>query len=254
VKAEHADLSQAAFMRSPYGLEIVENCQRCELRAGHVFCDLPPSTLDTLQCLGFATACPKGTVLIAQGQAAREIAIICVGHVKISTASQTGKKICLGIAGPGTVLGLSAAVSGTTHQVSTEALEPCQLRIIKTDRFLAFLGRDNAACFAAVSCLSNDVRKMNHCVRLIGLSHSATQRLAQVLIRWDMHEEDAPKNKPCLRFPLTHKELAEIVGVSRETVTRLLSTFERRDIIHCQGTSLVIEDERTLRALASPAA
>ncbi len=241
-------------MQAPYRLEIVENCQRCKLRAGRVFCDLPSSSLDTLQRLGFATSCPKGTVLIAQGQAAREIAILCVGHVKISTASQTGKKICLGIAGPGTVLGLSAAISGAPHQVLIEALEPCQLRIIKTDRFLAFLRRDIVACFAAVSCLGNEVRKMNHCVRLIGLSHSATQKLAQVLIRWDMHEDDEPKDKPHLRLPLTHKELAEIVGVRRETVTRLLSTFEERAIIHCRGRTLVIEDERTLRALASPAA
>jgi CRP/FNR family transcriptional regulator len=241
-------------MRSPYGLEIVENCQRCKLRAGHVFCDLPGLTLNTLQRLGFATACPKGMVLVAQGQAAREVAIVCVGHVKISTASPSGKKICLGIAGPGTVLGLSAAISGTRHQVLIEALEPCQLRIIKTERFLAFLRRDNVACFAAVACLSNDVRKMNRCVRLIGLSHSATQKLAQVLIRWDMHEDDEPQGKPRLRFPLTHKELAEILGVSRETVTRLLSTFEERAIIHFRGTTLVIEDERTLRALASRAA
>jgi len=95
---------------------------------------------------------------------------------------------------------------------------------------------------------------MNRCVRLIGLSHSAAQKLAQVLIRWDLHAENEPRGKPRLRFPLTHKELAEILGVSRETVTRLLGTFERQELIHCRGTTLVIEDERTLRALASPAA
>jgi CRP/FNR family transcriptional regulator len=160
----------------------------------------------------------------------------------------------LGIAGPGAVLGLGAAISGRLHQVSIETLEPCQLRIIKADRFLDFLKKDSVACFATLTSLTNEVRKMYRCVRLLGLSQSATQRLAQVLIRWDMHEEDEPKNKPCLRFPLTHKELAEMVGVSRETVTRLLSTFQKRDIIHCQGTTLVIEDERTLRALAAPAA
>ena len=241
-------------MRSPYGLEIVENCQRCKLRAGRVFCDLPRPILNALQRRGFATACPAGTVLIAQGQPAREIAVVCAGHVKISTSSQTGKRICLGLAGPGAVLGLSAAISGTPHQVSIEALEPCQLRFLKTDGFLALLKKDSVACLAAVTSLSNEVRKMYRCVRLIGLSQSATQRLAQVLIRWDMHEGDEPKNKLCLRVPLTHKELAEIVGVSRETVTRLLSAFQQRDIIHCQGTTLVIEDQRTLRALASPAA
>lgn len=241
-------------MRSPYGLEIVENCQLCKLRARRVFCDLPRPTLNALQHLGFATACPKGSVLVAQGQPAREVAVVCVGHVKISTASQTGKRICLGIAGPGTVLGLSAAISGTPHQVWIEALEPCQLRIIKTDRFLRLLRKDHAACFAAVTCLSNEVRKMHSCLRLFGLTHSAAERLARVLVQWEIREDDEPKTKLRLKFSLTHQELAEILGVARETVTRLLTSFEQKQLIRCRGTTLVIEDERTLRALAAVAA
>jgi CRP/FNR family cyclic AMP-dependent transcriptional regulator len=240
-------------MPSPYGLEIVENCQRCKLRAGRVFCDLPRPTLNAFQRLGFATACPKGAVLVAQGQPAREIAVVCVGHVKISTASETGKRICLGIARPGSVLGLSAAISGTAHQVWIEALEPCQLRIIKTDRFLAFLRKDHAACFAAVACLSKEVRKMHGCVRLFGLTHSTAERLARVLVHWEIREDDEPKTKLRLRFPLTHQELAEMLGVARETVTLLLTSFERKELIRCHGATLVIENERTLRALAAAA-
>ena len=240
-------------MQSLYGFEIVENCRRCKQRAGRVFCDLPLPTLDALQALGFATACPKGSLLFAQGQPSREISVLCVGHVKISTASKTGKRICLGIVGPGTVLGLSAAISGKPHQVLIEALEPCQLRVIKADSFLALLRSEQAACFAAVTCLSNDVRRIHDCALLFGLSHSAAERLARVLVRWDMHEDDEPKSRLRLRFPLTHQELAEILGVARETVTRLLSTFERRHLIRCCGSTLVIEDERALRALATAA-
>ena len=238
-------------MRSPYGLEIVESCLRCRLRAERLFCNLPPRSLDALQALGFATACPKGSVLSVRGQSAREISIVCQGHVKITTASQTGRKICLGIARPGTVLGLSAAISRKPHQVTIETLEPCQLRIIQADRFLALLRNDPAACFAAATSLSNDVRKMHDCARLFGLSHSAAQKLARVLVRWDIHEDNEAKNKRRLGFPLTHQELAEIIGVSRETVTRLLSTFEQKELIRCRGTTLVIEDERKLRTLAA---
>jgi len=68
-----------------------------------------------------------------------------------------------------------------------------------------------------------------------------------------IHEDDDPRDGLRLRYPRTHKELAEILGVSRETVTRLLSTFEKQELIHCRGATLVIEDERTLRALASAA-
>jgi len=240
-------------MRSPYGLEIVESCLRCRLRGEESFCDLPRRSLDALQRLGFATVCPKGSVLSAERQSAREISIVCQGHVKISAGSQTGKTICLGIAGPGTVLGLSAAISKTPHQVRIETLEPCQLRIIKADRFLALARDDQSVCFAAAKCLSNDVRKMHECARLFGLSHSAAQKLAQVLVGWDIHEDSEPKGKPRLRFHLTHQELAEVLGVARETVTRLLTSFERKELIHCRGATLVIENERRLRALAAVA-
>ena len=241
-------------MHSSYGLEIVENCERCKLRRGRLFCDLPRPSLNALQQLGFATACPKGTMLFAQDQAPHDVAVVCAGHVKIYTGYHAGKKVCVGIAGPGTVLGLTAAISGSPHQVSIEALEPCQLRIVKADRLLSFLHNDNAACFAAAMCLSKEVQKMNNCLRLIGLSQPAIQRLVQVLICWDIHEEDEPQDRRHLLFPLTHKEFAEIIGASRETVTRLFSAFERRHIIHRSGTTLVIKDERTLRNLASSAA
>jgi CRP/FNR family cyclic AMP-dependent transcriptional regulator len=240
-------------MRSPYGLEIVETCRRCKLRVGRVFCDLPGATLDVLQSLGFTSACPKGSVLIAQGQPAREISVLCAGHVKISTGSQSGKRICLGIAGPGAILGLSAAVSGKPHEVLIEALEPCQLKVIKASRFVGLLRQDQAACFAAVTCLSKYLRKMRDCARLFGLSHSAAERLARVLIEWDMHEDDEPKSRLRLRLPLTHQELAEILGIARETVTRLLGTFEQKELIRCRGTTVVIEDEQALRALAAAA-
>jgi CRP/FNR family transcriptional regulator len=99
--------------------------------------------------------------------------------------------------------------------------------------------------------LSNEVRKLHDCARLFGLSHSTAERLARVLIQWEIREDDEAKSKLSLRFPLTHQELAEFIGVSRETVTRLLTTFERNQLIRCSGDSLVIEDERRLRALAA---
>ena len=237
-------------MHSPYGLEIVESCLGCTLQRGASFCNLPSRSLDKLQSLGFVTACPKGSILITEGQSPREIFIVCVGHVKIFIVSKVGKRLCLGIGGPGTILGLSAAISGGPHQVTVETLEPCQLRVTKADRFLTFLRQDQAACFAALRCLSSDVRKMHACSRLLGLSNSAAQRLARVLVRWEMYEANALEGKPCLRFPLSHRELAEILGVSRETVTRLLIAFEKKELIHCCADSIVIKDEHTLRTLA----
>jgi CRP/FNR family transcriptional regulator len=234
-----------------YGLEITGSCLRCKLRVGRLFCDLPRPTLETLQTLGFTAACPKGNVLFSQGQSPREISVLCLGHVKVSTASETSRSVCLGIAEPGAVLGLSATISGKPYEVSIEALEPCQLKVIRGDRFLNFLRNDRAACLAVLKCLSNDVRKAHESVRLFGLSHSVTERLANVLLRWCMRDDQQPKNGIRLRFPLTQRELAQMLGTTRGTAGRALRSLERKRIIQCHGSSLIIQDKHALRLLSS---
>ena len=238
-------------MPSPYGLEITESCLRCKLRVERLFCNLPRRTLETLQTLGFTTACPKGNVLFSQGQSPHEISVLCLGHVKVSTASQTRGTVCLGIAEPGAVLGLSATISGKPYEVSIEALEPCQLKVIGGDRFLNFLRNDRAACLAVLKCLSNDVRKAYEPVRLFGLSHSATEKLANVLLRWCMRDDRQPKNGIRLRFPLTQRELAQMLGTNRVTAGRALRSLERKRIIQRHGASLIIQDKHALRLLSS---
>ena len=238
-------------MPPPYGLEITESCLRCKLRVERLFCNLPRPTLETLQTLGFTTACPKGNVLFSQGQSPREISVLCLGHVKVSTASQTGRTVCLGIAEPGAVLGLSATISGKPYEVSIEALESCQLKVIRGDRFLNFLRNDRAACLAVLKCLSNDLRKAHECVRLLGLSHSVTGKLANLLLRWCMRDDQQPKNGIRLRFPLTQRELAQMLGTNRETAGRALRSLEQKRIIQYHGSSLIIQDEHALRLLSS---
>ena len=113
-------------MRFPYSLEITENCLECKLRVGRLFCDLPRATLELLQSLGVSIACPKGAILFAEGQLPRQIVVLCMGHVKLSVASQTGRTFCLGIAEPGTVLGLGA-VSVTAIFRQRFPLSPTQV-------------------------------------------------------------------------------------------------------------------------------
>jgi CRP/FNR family transcriptional regulator, cyclic AMP receptor protein len=237
-------------MRLPYGLEITEKCLECKLRAGRLFCDLPRPTLEVLQTLGFTIACPKGTILFAQGQSPREIFVLCLGHVKIVMASPAGKEFCVGIVEPGTVLGLSAAISGKAHEVTVEAAEPCQLRVIKKDRFLGLLRNDGAACLAAIRCLSNDIQKTHECLRLLGLSHSVTVKLAKLLVQLSAQEPVGSGNKVRLTVPLTHQELAHMLGVTRETVTRLLTGFRQKKLIQHCGSNVVIQDEHALRVVA----
>ncbi len=234
-------------MRFPYGLEITENCVDCKLRPGRLLCDLPRTTLERLQTLGVSTACPKGSILFTQGQSPQQIFVLCIGHVKLSMVSPTSRRFCCGIAEPGMVLGLSAAISGKPHEVDAEALEACHLRIVKASPLLDLLREDDAACIAAGRCLSNDVQRIIGCVRLLGLSHSGIQRLAKLLIQLSARE--GTKTRTVVY--LSHRELAQMLGMTRETVTRLLVLLTEQKIIQRNGPYVLVGDENALRMLSS---
>ncbi len=90
---------------SPYGLDIIESCFTCKLRADRIFCDLPAAALQSFEAIKYATAYPKGAVLFVEGQAPRGIFVLCKGRVKLSISSSDGKTLILKIAESGEVLG-----------------------------------------------------------------------------------------------------------------------------------------------------
>ena len=141
-------------MPSPYGMEIVESCLPCKLRAKRSFCDLPPAALQAFEGIKYATAYPRGAVLFVQGQLPRGIFVLCKGSAKLAIDSPSGTTVIVKVAEPGEVLGLSAALSGNPYEVTAETIDPCQVNFVKRDDFLRFLKDDVEACFKVAEQLS----------------------------------------------------------------------------------------------------
>ena len=99
-------------LKTPYGLEIIENCQSCKLRQEGWFCGLPPEALRSFSGATRPAIYPGGAVLFVEGQAARGAFVLCSGKVKLSTTSREGKVLIVKMAQPGEVLGLSAVITG----------------------------------------------------------------------------------------------------------------------------------------------
>jgi CRP/FNR family cyclic AMP-dependent transcriptional regulator len=236
---------------SPYGLDIIENCLSCKMRAEHIFCDLPANALHSFEAIKYATAYPKGAVLFVEGQAPRGIFVLCKGRVKLSICSTDGKTLILKIAEPGEVLGLSATVSGKTYELTAETIDPCQVNFVKREDFLRFLKEHADACFRVAEQLSEKYNTACREIRSLGLSHSAAEKLAKLLLEWSSRSGESNKQEPRLRLSLTHEEIAQMIGTSRETVTRLFAELKKRQIVHARGATLVIRNKVALRALAS---
>jgi CRP/FNR family cyclic AMP-dependent transcriptional regulator len=238
-------------MLSPYGLEIVESCMTCKLRADRIFCDLSPTALQTFENIKFASAYPQGAVLFVEGQVPRGIFVLCKGMVKLSINSPSGRTMIVKLAEPGEVLGLSATISGKPYEVTAETIDPCQVNFVKRDDFLRFLKEDVEACFKVAEQLSAKYHNACKEVRALGLSHSAAEKLATLLLEWSSKNGEASKAEPRLRLKLTHEEIAQMIGTSRETVTRLFAEMKKQQIVQTKGSTLVIRNTAALKDIAN---
>jgi CRP/FNR family cyclic AMP-dependent transcriptional regulator len=235
-------------MSTPYGIEITENCLICKLRHSGFFCDLPKPSLDDLERIKYASAYPQGAVLFVEGQAPRGVYIVCSGRVKLSTASRDGKTLILRIAQGGEVLGLHATVSGKPYELTAETLQPCQLDFVRRDDFLRFLQNHADACLHAAQHLSQNCQSAYDMIRSLGLSHSVSEKLARLLLEWANDGEKTPDGIR-IKVSLTHEEIAQLIGTSRETVTRVLGEFRDQQIAQLRGSTLLIRNKIGLEKL-----
>ncbi|MGC2162396.1 MAG: Crp/Fnr family transcriptional regulator [Silvibacterium sp.] len=236
-------------MRSPYGLEIIENCIACPLLRDRVFCNLSPAGLQRLSTITSASSYPKGATLFVEGQAARGVFILCNGRVKLSTSSTDGKTLIVRIADPGEVLGLPASVTGKPYELTADVIEPTQANFISRTDFLSFLRENGEAALRVAQQLGETYHAAIAEMRSIGLSHSAAEKLARFLLDWCASRGNG-KAEIRAKLALTHEEIAQMIGASRETVTRLFTEFKKKQLLEIKGSTLIIRSKTGLENLA----
>jgi CRP/FNR family transcriptional regulator, cyclic AMP receptor protein len=236
---------------SPYGMDITESCLACRSHTGQVFCSFSATTLKAFEAIKFATIYPAGSVLFLEGQAARGVFVLCKGRVKLSICSSEGKSLILKIAEPGEVLGLSATVSGRAYGLTAETLDPCQVNFVKRDDFLRLVREHGDACLHTVEALSDKYNAACQEIRSLGLSHSAAERLGRFLLECSSRSGQAGAQQPRLKIGLTHEEIAELIGTSRETVTRVFTEMRKRQIVEINGATVLIRNKAALERLVA---
>jgi CRP/FNR family cyclic AMP-dependent transcriptional regulator len=238
-------------MPSPYNIEIQNNCTICARGAERLFCSLSPPAMKTLDSIKFTGVYPKGSVLFVDGEEPRGIFILCSGRAKLTTSSSEGRTLIVKIAEPGEVLGASATILGRPYEVTAETLEPAQLNFIKRDDFLRFLNAHTEACLHTAQQLSEKYQSAQREIRSLGLAQSTSEKLGKLLLDWcALHGETTPRGVR-LKVLLTHEEIAQMIGTTRETVTRLLSDFKRRKIVEVKGSTILVTDKMELEKLVS---
>jgi CRP/FNR family transcriptional regulator, cyclic AMP receptor protein len=235
-------------MKTPYGLQVIESCLTCPLVKDRIFCDLPGPALAKLDAISSSATYPKDAILFVEGQEPRGVFVLCNGRVKMSTTSADGKSIIVRIAESGEIVGLPGTLSGKPYELTAEALEPLQANFIPRDLFMQFLREHGEAALRVAEILSNIYHATLLEVRYLGFSGSTAEKLARFLL--DLPATPA-QNNGHLRatLTLTHKDIGEMIGASRETVTRLFAHFKREGLIEVHGASVLIANRANLEKL-----
>jgi CRP/FNR family transcriptional regulator len=151
----------------------------------------------------------------------------------------------------GEILGLSATISGKPYELRAETTEPCQVNFVKREDFLRFLREHSEACLRAAEQLSDKYTCSCREIRTLVLSHSVGEKLAKLLLSWSTKDSNGATGEPPVTLTLTHEEIAQMIGSSRETVTRIFGELKKRQILQTKGSTLLIRNKAALKVMAS---
>ena len=234
---------------SASGIAVVTRAATTEV-SGDFYAGLSAVTLKELQKIEHVASFPAGAIIFMEGQPARGVYVLRTGRVKLLTTNSDGRTLIMKIAKPGEALGLNSVITGKPYDLTAEILQPAELAFIPRADFLKCITEHGDACMHFASHLSRDCQAAYDLVRSIGLCQSVSERLARFLLDWSTNGS-ALDGTVRVKMALTHEEIAQLIGASRETVTRTLSEFKRQRAIEMNGSTLVLKNKPALESLAA---
>ena len=200
-----------------------------------------------LKALRVARVYRQGALLFRETERSTGVYVVLAGSVKLSLTSAQGKTFLLGFFGPGSVLGLPAAILGRAHATTAEVFQPAEIIHIPRKELRRVVQGNATAARQAAELVSEACYFLMSKMAAIELSKSASQRLARCLLGVLAHNSngEAPR-----MLPISQETISQMVGLSRETVARILSRFRERGILNRQRSGFIVQNQLALEKIA----
>ena len=206
-----------------------------------LFSELEDPELRALSLAASVRHCPAGASILRESEPGDQFFVLVRGEVKVFVDSPDGREVVLTHLQAGDFFGEMALFEGVSRSASVAALTASELVVLSREDFLAVLARDFALTKKILKTLSARLRRANDVIESLALQ-DVGGRLARYLVRL-ADESGRPAvdgfievNRP------THQEIANSIGATRETVTRMLRQFEDRKLIRIQGSTVWVPD------------
>lgn len=181
-----------------------------------LFSSLNDQELDALSKVAVKKTFPKNTILFSEGDRSDSLYVICSGKIKVTINDREGNEVILAMLGPGEYFGEMALLDSGPRSACAITKEPTQLLIFSKNDFMDIFS-SNPIAFNLLKGLIKRLREANKKIEGLALL-DVYGRVARLLIQLAK-----PQNqKMVIEDKLTHQEIANMVGSSREMVSIIL--------------------------------
>ncbi|MBX2867995.1 MAG: Crp/Fnr family transcriptional regulator [Acidiferrobacterales bacterium] len=208
---------------------------------------------DLLRCSRRLTLKSRDNLFRA-GDYSNDVYIVAEGCIRLSQVASTGKETILWFNFPGEIFGMAELWSGNHRQIYAVANEPTEVYSISSQDFTAFLGAHPEAAMKAIGVLSARVRALGHI--LVGLtSDNVETRVARLFMRFAAISSGnrcctgTTTGELCVNVRLTHQDIANLIGASRQTVTTTLAHLRKIGALRAVNHHMHIAQPEHLRHL-----
>ena len=210
-----------------------------------LFSSLKEEELEVLSNIGIIHNFNKERILMSVDEEGDSLYIITEGRVKVSVFSESGKEIIFSILREGDFFGEMALLDGQPRSANITATEDSKVFILHRKDFANLLEKYPRISIKLLEELSIRLRKTDQRLESIALL-DVTGRIATVLVQLGEEQGQKTPEGVLIRSRPTHQEIANMVGTTRETVTRVLKQLELKGYIKMTGKDVIILSDMDL--------
>lgn len=188
----------------------------------------------------------RGDIIFQKDDPGHSLFIVARGSVRIYVPSTQGADLTLAVIGPGQFFGDLSLLDGRPRSASAAALGNTHVVVLERSDFVAVIRTRPAAVMSILAVVVRRLRETDEMASDLAFL-DVGGRLAKKLL--DLAETNGVKrqNGVLLDMPITQEELANMIGVTRESVNRNLSLFRRIGLVAKEGRRFVLRDPTGLR-------
>jgi CRP/FNR family transcriptional regulator, cyclic AMP receptor protein len=218
------------------------------LRKCPVLVDAPPDTLAKLVAMAQTQSYRARQVVYLPGDRAATVHFIASGRVKVSKVTRDGKELTLAYRTSGDFFGETCLLEGGPREEMVEAME--NTTSVELDRTsLDHLLANNApVAYPFARALIDRWRGLQAKVEQL-VFKDVGSKLAELLLRLGSEHGIEHRRGLVLGLKITHQEMANLIGSTRETVSLTLSQFKRKGYVHTEGRKVILADREGLRSM-----